>query len=135
ISAMSHDFDQALTADGIPHTTWFYGAGTHDWPYWRDDLARFLPQVLHAFRAPPPAPPAIAFSYETAAPSFAVWGWRFTAHRSAPEMTYLDDVRGRGLDVRGSGTVAVTTATLYARGARYRVTGAGAHPVDVIADH
>src|SRR5207247_1152503 len=30
VSRMSHDFDHALTAAGIPHSTWFYGSGTLD---------------------------------------------------------------------------------------------------------
>ena len=41
------------------------------------------------------------------------------------EFVYLDHVGRRGLDALGSGTLAVTTAPLYAAGAEYAVRSAG----------
>jgi S-formylglutathione hydrolase FrmB len=45
---MNLSFTRALDAAGVPYTDLFYGPGHHDWPYWRDDLAWSLPQVLSA---------------------------------------------------------------------------------------
>src|SRR5438270_833188 len=61
---MNQAFDQALTGAGIPHTTDFYGNGTHSWPYWLDDLRAFIPQMQAAFASAPAAPPAVPFDFE-----------------------------------------------------------------------
>jgi S-formylglutathione hydrolase FrmB len=36
-------FAQALSSAGVAHTDYFYGNGTHSWPYWIADLKVFLP--------------------------------------------------------------------------------------------
>ena len=36
---------ERLRALGIRHTWDDYGAGTHDWPYWRRDLRETLPDL------------------------------------------------------------------------------------------
>jgi S-formylglutathione hydrolase FrmB len=131
---MTTSFDKALTDAHIAHTTNLYGAGTHSWPYWLDDLREFLPRMQSAFAAPPAAPPAVGFAYESAASPFSVWGWSFTPHRDAAEMTYLHDVTARGLSVTGSGVLSVVTPPLYRRGRFYAVRGAQAHYVFVRAD-
>ena len=115
------DFNGALNARGIAHTTDFYGAGIHDWPYWQDDLRAFLPRMMAAFAHPPAAPPAVPFSYESADQRFSAWGWDVQARRAVTEFVYLSDVDASGLDVAGSGTLRVDTAPLYAPGTAYSV--------------
>jgi len=132
---MNQQFDQALTTAGIPHRTDFYGNGTHNWPYWLDDLRAFLPQMESAFASPPPAPPAVTFNFESAGAPFSVWGWSFTPHRDVTEMTYLTGVGPSGLTAAGSGLLHVDTASLYPPGAVYQVTGTDtAGPPFVTAD-
>jgi S-formylglutathione hydrolase FrmB len=131
---MNMALDRALTADGIAHTTDFYGNGTHSWPYWLDDLRAFLPQMTAAFAAPPPAPPDVPFSFESAGSPFSVWGWTFTPHRDVVEMIYLSSVSASGLVAAGSGVLHVDTAPLYKKNARYQVTGAGPTAQTVTAD-
>jgi S-formylglutathione hydrolase FrmB len=119
---MSRALATALDEEGIAHTDHFYGSGTHTWPYWQDDLRRFLPHMAATWANPPTHPPTEPFSFRTAHPLFSVWGWRFEADRGSTEFTYLDDVDATGLDVTGSGTLAVTTAPLYASGRRYEIS-------------
>jgi S-formylglutathione hydrolase FrmB len=126
INQMNQAFDQALSAEGVPHTVNAYGAGTHSWGYWLDDLGHFLPQMRAAFATPPSAPPQErAFDFESAGAPVSVWGWTFTPHRDATEMTYLRAVRSNGFDVAGSGVLHVDTPALYRPGAAYRVRGTG----------
>jgi diacylglycerol O-acyltransferase / trehalose O-mycolyltransferase len=35
-----------LAALGVRHVWDDYGAGTHDWPYWRRDLRETLPDLM-----------------------------------------------------------------------------------------
>jgi S-formylglutathione hydrolase FrmB len=116
---MNQSFSAALQADHIAFTSFFYGPGTHSWPYWLRDLTHFLPQMASTFDGL--AASTMPFSYRTTATSFSVWGWHFAAAREASEFTYLDDVNTRGLIVAGSGTLQVTTAPLYVPGASYSV--------------
>lgn len=117
---MTKSFVKALNAAGIPHTDYFYGPGTHSWPYWRRDLRRFLAWLAPYIGHPVPAPRA--FSYRTANTAFSAWDWRFAiSDRDVREFAYLTDVRRGGLDARGSGTLTVTTPPLYAPGQRYAV--------------
>jgi hypothetical protein len=122
---MNLQFDRALAGFGIGHTTDFYGNGTHVWPYWLDDLRAFLPQMQAAFAAPPAAPPAVPFSFESAGSPFSAWGWTFTPHRDVTEMTYLTGVTASGFVAAGSGKLHVDTAPLYKKRARYLLTGTG----------
>lgn len=48
IQIMNTSFAQTLADAGVEHRTWFYGPGFHDWPYYRDDLAWALPQLVAA---------------------------------------------------------------------------------------
>lgn len=43
---MNLSFERALTAAGVEHKTFFYGPGYHDYPYYRDELAWALPQLM-----------------------------------------------------------------------------------------
>jgi S-formylglutathione hydrolase FrmB len=117
---MTRSFVRALNGAGIPHADYFYGPGTHSWPYWRRDLKRFLSWLAPYIGHPVPAPGA--FSYRTANTAFSAWGWRFNvSHRDVREFVYLTGIRSAGLDARGSGTLSVTTAPLYPPGQRYVV--------------
>ncbi len=43
---MNLSFAQALASAGVEHETLFYGAGFHDWPYYRDAFAWALPKLM-----------------------------------------------------------------------------------------
>lgn len=45
---MNQSFADTLAAAGVEHETWFYGAGYHNWPYYRDGFAWALPKLLDA---------------------------------------------------------------------------------------
>jgi S-formylglutathione hydrolase FrmB len=128
---MNKAYVRALDRAGIPHTDYFYGNGTHAWPYWQRDLEHFLvwlaPQIGH------PLPAPRSFSYRSARPSFSAWGWSFSVVRDVREFVYLAGVGRRGLQALGSGTLTVTTAPLYTPGASYAIA-AGAGRQLVVAD-
>jgi S-formylglutathione hydrolase FrmB len=46
VDAESHAFVARLRRLRIPVQTYFYGPGTHDWPYWQRDLGRSLPLLF-----------------------------------------------------------------------------------------
>jgi hypothetical protein len=99
---------------------YFYGPGTHSWPYWQRDLSHPLnwlsPYIGHALPAPR------SFSFRTADTSFSAWGWSFSVTgRDVREFIYLSHVGRGGFNVLGSGTLKVTTAPLYTAGAEYAV--------------
>lgn len=121
---MSKSFVKALNAAGIPHTDYFYGDGTHSWPYWQRDLVDFLAWLKPYIGHPVPAP--ATFSYRTADTAFSAWGWSFgVSDRDVREFVYLSDVGRSGLTVLGSGSLAVTTAALYKPGREYAVDAGG----------
>jgi S-formylglutathione hydrolase FrmB len=116
---MNQNFDAALTAAHVPHTTNFYGDGTHNWPYWERDLGQFLVWLAPSLgRA---VGPPLKFSVRSARSTFRAWDWTFTAFRRAREFTYLAGVGQSGLTVAGSGALNVVTAALYRPGALYVV--------------
>jgi S-formylglutathione hydrolase FrmB len=117
---MNQSLVTALNQSGVAHTDYFYGPGTHSWPYWERDLTHFLP-FLAAGWAHPSSRPA-RFHYRSEASSFSVWGWSFTAHRQVAEFTYLRAVNREGLTATGSGTLHVTTAPLYPAHSRWLIT-------------
>ncbi|HWA65792.1 MAG TPA: alpha/beta hydrolase family protein [Mycobacteriales bacterium] len=106
ISEMNAGFVSALNAAHVPHTDYFYGAGTHSWGYWERDLRRFIPFLVRGWRHPDPAPSS--FSDLSAATRFTAWGWTFVVHRSVEEFTYLRDVTSQGFEAAGSGTLRAT---------------------------
>lgn len=113
---MNKSFVRALNAAGIPHTDYFYGDGTHSWPYFQRDLTDFLawlaPYIGHPLGAPQ------SFSFRTAYMTFSAWGWHFAiSGRDVREFVYLSHVGRRGFVAKGSGSLSVTTAPLYAPGA------------------
>lgn len=50
---MNTSFDMALTNAGVDHETLFYGAGFHDWPYYRDAFAWALPKLMAVIQPAP----------------------------------------------------------------------------------
>jgi S-formylglutathione hydrolase FrmB len=127
IWSMNQGFVTALGQAGVAHTDYFYGAGTHSWPYWERDLEHFLPFLAAGWAHPAPAPRS--FTYRSEAPAFSVWGWSFAAQRSVAEFTYLSSVRTGGLTVAGSGTLRVMTARLYRPHSRWVLRTAGTRRV------
>jgi S-formylglutathione hydrolase FrmB len=138
IAPMNAGFVQAVQRSGIPITAWSYGPGTHSWPYWLRDLAKFLPMAMAAIARPSPTPatdPTHPFDYRSAEPTFGVWGWTFRARHDPQAFTDLTSVTRSGLTVRGAGQLDVTTPPLYRPGAAYLVSGAQEPaPGIVIAD-
>jgi S-formylglutathione hydrolase FrmB len=121
---MNRAFVRVLDRAGVPHTDYFYGDGTHSWPYWQRDLQRFL-AWLEPYIGHPPSEPA-TFSYRSARAVFSAWGWSFAVTRGVSEFVYLDGVGRSGLTALGSGSLAVSTAPRYVPGDRYVVDSSGA---------
>lgn len=131
---MSRQFARTLRGAGYRYASYFYGPGTHSWPYILRDLRHFLAPMERAFTRPPPAPPEVSFDYRTASSRFTMWGWTFSSDHPAREFTYLNGVGFRGFTVAGSGTLSVTTAPLYAPLRGYRIVIAQAQPLAVRSD-
>ncbi|MHB1711676.1 MAG: alpha/beta hydrolase [Acidimicrobiales bacterium] len=124
ISLMNQGFTRALDSAHVPYTGYFYGPGTHSWPYWLRDLAHFLPQMSAAMTDPRPAPPEAPFNFCSIAGSFTAWGWSFTTDHLVTEFTYLRGVTPAGMEVAGSGRMVVHTPALYRPELRYQVRSA-----------
>jgi S-formylglutathione hydrolase FrmB len=120
-------FAAALDATRVPYTYWYYGDGTHSWPYWQRDLVHFFPFLVAGWRHPDAVPSSFAFRSEAA--SFEIWGWNFTAQRAVDEFTYLTGVSRHGLTVTGSGNLTVATAALYPAGSRWLLSAGGRHVI------
>ena len=103
----------------IGHVWEDHGPGEHTWPYWRRDLRRTLPQLMHSFARPPARPAAV--THRAVEPAYEVFGWRVRLQRPALEFSELRDATRNGFTVRGSGTATVTTPRHYRPGARVRV--------------
>jgi enterochelin esterase-like enzyme len=105
--------------------------GGHAWQWWdlwlrTRDLPFILPRLADPARRPAPAVQRRRpFRYRTIARSFSVYGWSFAVARRVREFLTLDEVRPGRLRAWGTGRLDVTTAPLYRRGARYRVTAVG----------
>lgn len=107
IYAMNLSFHDRLTRSGIAHTWVDRGHGTHDWPYWEDDLEATLPGLLALVQDPPP-PPA-SFDYRFVEDEASVFAWTFVVTgRDGPAFTELTGVDGDGFTVAGVGTLAAT---------------------------
>lgn len=119
----NNDFEARLDSLDIPAYFDDYGPGTHSWPYWTRDLAWSLPQILYDFAHPRPDPSP--FTYTSADPTFSVYGWQVSMHRSAREFSTLEDVTSSGFSLAGSGSATVLTPPSYVPGARYAVRLSG----------
>jgi len=107
----SVSFHDRLAALGIDHVWDYYGAGTHNYAYWRRDLERTLPIFMAAFSAARPDPSP--FSFTTIEPRYDIYGWSVHITRRALEFSSITRASGRGFRLSGSGTAVVTTASLY----------------------
>jgi S-formylglutathione hydrolase FrmB len=120
VHEMSASVHNRLEELGIPHVWDDYGAGTHSWAYWNQDLEADLPRFLAAFAFPPPPP--LRVTYTSADPEFAVWGWRVAIKRDAVEQfATLVDAGRWGFVLRGSGTATVVTPPIYRARSRHRI--------------
>lgn len=124
VEALAHrdsvDFHERLQELGIPSSFDDYGAGTHSWPYWARDLRESIDEVMASFANP--APPPGAIDYTSAEAAYSVYGWGVTMHRTARELSSLEDAGRGGFTLSGSGSATVLTPPLYRTGTRYRVS-------------
>jgi S-formylglutathione hydrolase FrmB len=120
VDEMAHNLHDELSRLHIAHAFLDYGAGTHTWPYWQDDLHATVPaQLAYALSEPPP-PQRI--SYRSIAPSFTVFGWRVAMQREVVEFVRLGNASRSGFTLSGSGIGEVTTPAYYRSGARCTVS-------------
>ncbi len=137
VAPLNDTLDWKLSSLNIPHTYCWYLQGAHSGYHWLEGLSMAWPMLNGVFTAPPPPPP-VTFNYRTIAPNFSVFGWNFAASRNVTEFLYVADAGSTGLELTGSGSVAITTAPLYAPGSSHalfaRASGVTASPSVAIAD-
>ena len=111
VGVSSHAFDAHLTQAKIPHYFKDYVFGTHNFPYWAQDLREYLPRLMDRF-AHPSTPTAI--SYQSIDKTFAQWGWQVDVDRAKAEaMTRLVSATAAGFQLSGADPASVTTPALY----------------------
>jgi S-formylglutathione hydrolase FrmB len=112
-------FHGHLDQSRIPHGYFYYGAGTHTWPYWARDLREYMPLLMARFDAAPPPPRTVNYaSYDDL---YQAWGWRVALQRDARDLSQLRYATRNGFTLTGTGVAAVRTAPLFAPGERVRV--------------
>lgn len=82
-----------------------------------------VPQANHVFSNP--VVPASRFTFRTADPQFAVWGFTVSVDRDdAAEFLSIENAEhdGSAFSLRGSGRVAVTTPRRFSPGRAYRIS-------------
>lgn len=117
--------------------------GSHAWRWWGKWLdQRHLPFFWKRLSPPEHAnkpvrresiPPT--FRYRSVSPVFSVFGYLVSVERPAKEFLDLNGVTAKGMTVRGSGKVTITTAARYAAGRSYSVVREKDSPLLVRADH
>ncbi len=141
IEALVHEdnihFHERLTELGIPSLYDPYGNGTHSWPYWTRDLKWSIGPIMEDFAQPAPAPAKV--TYTIADPQYSVFGWSVTMHRTAEELSTLEEADAEGFALAGTGSGSVLTPPNFRRGKRYLVTlrgheGAGSEVLTADAD-
>jgi S-formylglutathione hydrolase FrmB len=114
VLALAASFSSELDKAGIAHTYDPLACGTHDWPYFDQQMHDLWPQMEGVFASGDSGPPA-SFDHRRAVPEFSVWGWTFAADRArAAEFLDVTDASCSGLKLTGSGTTTVTTAGCFA---------------------
>lgn len=115
---MSVSFHRRLDDLGIDHV-WDEGPGTHNYDYWRRDLALTLPTFIEVFdeRRPDPSP----FSYRAIAHDYEVYGWSVSMERPVVEFSAIEEVSTNGFTLSGSGSAIVETAAEFTPGRTYGV--------------
>jgi S-formylglutathione hydrolase FrmB len=112
-------FHDRLVALGIPSFYDAYGPGTHCFPYWARDLEQSIGPIAHRFAHPSPRPRKV--TYTTADRTYAIYGWHVAMHRTAKELSTLENANGRGFALAGSGSATVSTPPLFRARGRYSV--------------
>ena len=120
VEVLTKLFHARLEALGIPSYFDDYGPGTHSWPYWTRDLQQSIGPLMNDF-AHPLRPPA-RITYESAEPSYEVYGWQVKLHPGVERFSTLTGAWKLGFSLSGSGSATVVTPPLYSRHRRYRVT-------------
>jgi diacylglycerol O-acyltransferase / trehalose O-mycolyltransferase len=113
-------FHARLQELGIPSYFDDYGPGTHSWPYWARDLRQSIGPVMYDFTNP--LRPPVRVTYESAEPSYSVYGWRVRMHPDVEAFSALTRAWKHGFSLSGSASATVITPAAYARHRRYRVT-------------
>ncbi len=126
VHQQSINLHERLLALGIPHVWDDYGPGCHCGAYWTRDLKETLPDFMKVFANPIPAP--VPFNYRTAEPTYSVYGWSVTMHRTAMEFSEFLEVSPAGFQLAGSGVGEVITAPWYKPDQLYSVTINSASP-------
>jgi S-formylglutathione hydrolase FrmB len=116
----SVSFHNRLDTLGIAHVWDDYGPGTHNYNYWRRDLALTLPTFMQAFAEARPDPSS--FSFRAIEPTFDIYDWTVAMDRSAVEFASLDVTSHKRFAVSGSGSASVTTPPRFRPGRSYAVT-------------
>ena len=101
---MNHEMDAAFAAEGVERHFEVH-PGTHSGTYWNAYLRSQLEAQVAAFGSG--GTPPRTFSYRSADPRFAVWGWSFAVDRPAEELLTVRDASCEGLTLEGSGRVLV----------------------------
>ncbi len=111
VHEMSVSLHERMDDLGVRHVYDDYGAGTHSWPYWQQDLERELPRIMATFRKPPKRPRA--FTYRTAEPRFSVYGWRIARPDGEYAFAELEDASRAGFAYAGPERAIVMTAPVF----------------------
>ncbi|MEO6471105.1 MAG: alpha/beta hydrolase family protein [Aeromicrobium sp.] len=111
VSLSSHAFHQHLAQAKIPHFFKDYVFGTHNFPYWAQDLREYLPGLMTRFAHP--STPGVV-SYRSIEKTFSQWGWDVSVSRQKAEaMTELKAAGQNGFQLRGANAAIVTTPAFY----------------------
>ncbi|AXV06639.1 Putative esterase family [Euzebya pacifica] len=107
----NEEYDQALTAAGVPHTYLREPQRAHNFYVWHESFQEHAwPQMQAVFDGTAVAEQVEPFQYRSTEPAFDVFGWDVSVDRTDVEFLQLADVdRTSGLAVEGSGTVTITT--------------------------
>lgn len=116
----SVSFHQRLEALGIGHVWDDYGAGTHNYQYWRRDLRLTLPDLMTVFAEQRPDPSA--FSFRSIDATYDVYSWAVDLDRPVVEFSSLDVASPTAFAVSGSGTATVRTPPVFKRNRSHAVT-------------
>ena len=115
----SVSFHQRLDALGIGHVWDDYGAGTHNYQYWRRDLRLTLPDLMGVFAEQRPDP--VAFSFRSIDTSYDVYGWDVALDRPVVEFSALDVTSPTTFAVSGTGAATVRTPPVFKPNRRHVV--------------
>jgi S-formylglutathione hydrolase FrmB len=134
IGLLNNRLNNKLNDLDIPHTYIQDPTAGHTGLHFMASFKQALPVMQQTFAANVPVRPN-SFNYRSIEPTFNIFDWQFSATRSVIEFLYLFNVSGDGLTLKGSGTVAVTTAPIYTPGSSHWVLAPGQPGIDVWPNH